>query len=359
MKTTIISIQYLRGIAAFLVLMSHVFIKLQQLGYEAFETISFGGACGVDLFFVISGYVICLTTHRRESGYHVSKAFLFRRCQRILPLYWGLTIVMLPMFFLYADVIYSGGSERDLIASFFLLPSDKYLLVQNGWTLVFEMYFYILFAIALLRTTIKVRYLLITSMIVGPVVFGLFYSGSSVYYRLLTNSMLCEFLYGVGLFLLVGRTHSSKWLLLPIFGVFTILLGLGILILRDFEHTNSTRFFYIGLPAAIICYGFLCMEKWLSAKPISALKLLGDSSYSLYLFHPFVLTAFLFIVKGFDFPQWSMFPVAITMVLLSILFSFVTYVAIEDSAMKFFKKSRKEDYLIYFYYKRILRLCGQ
>lgn len=152
----IVTIQYLRAVAALMVLGYHLtFIEVKYghdgpwLGWLGF------GHLGVDLFFLISGFVMACTTLPRAHGFYW-RGFLWRRFVRIYPVYWvyfalaGLAYALNP-----GMVNSSSGAPPDMLRSFFLLPAPEGTLplLAVSWTLTFEVYFYLVFCllVALLR----------------------------------------------------------------------------------------------------------------------------------------------------------------------------------------------------------------
>jgi len=136
---TFLSIQFLRFVAAFAVVLSHSeFISGVYWPKDTTASYMFGfGHVGVHIFFVISGFVMVYSTFARSSeGIPVSD-FLWRRFVRIFPIYW-----------IYAAVYVGFGHQigmADAVGSLLLLPRYSSLIIGQGWTLSFELYFYICF----------------------------------------------------------------------------------------------------------------------------------------------------------------------------------------------------------------------
>jgi peptidoglycan/LPS O-acetylase OafA/YrhL len=146
----IYSIQVLRGIAALAVVFYH--LGLVEKKYSPGQTLLpdgfAAGRSGVDLFFVISGFIMVLITRKNWGGKSNSAHFLVHRFARIYPNYWfyffltvGVTLVE-PAF-----VNASQAGRFNFLSSFFLLPSRSLPLVMVAWSLVYELFFYLLFAL--------------------------------------------------------------------------------------------------------------------------------------------------------------------------------------------------------------------
>lgn len=152
-STRIDSIQGLRAIAALLVVVDHsmsiMISKGSLLGIDSHFAWLFGGI-GVKIFFLISGFIMTVTTHGEFSSAGASKRFLYKRFLRVAPLYWIATTA-------YAARISLQGTPphfASLIFSFLFIPQRNDLGIMQpvyglGWTLNFEMFFYVLFGLAL------------------------------------------------------------------------------------------------------------------------------------------------------------------------------------------------------------------
>lgn len=229
---------------------------------------------GVDLFFVISGYVMARAA---AAGTPTAASFLAARARRILPLYWAITalklVVALAAPRLTPD---TAPTAWNVVASFLLLPARNGLgeirpILPVGWTLQFEALFYALFAGALaLRRAPDT---------IAPVLAGLALAGAARQPDwpaplFLCNGLVLEFTAGMAL---AGRTGRGWMLPLGAAGLL-LLPGCGPL-----------RCLMWGGPAALMLAGAVALEGRVRVpKPVCAL---GDASYAIYLVHPLVLPA--------------------------------------------------------------------
>src|SRR5882672_247790 len=129
------SVQALRALAALCVVVYHV----DFVGRGAF---------GVDIFFVISGFIICHVTAKDHDG------FLRKRLIRIVPLYWAGTLCLYCLGLVAPRLLQSEPTLSGLVNSLLFIPYAKeggrvYPILFLGWTLNYEMFFYALFACAL------------------------------------------------------------------------------------------------------------------------------------------------------------------------------------------------------------------
>ena len=108
------------------------------------------GMFGVDLFFVISGFVMVTVTRRKFQQPRQAVTFLYHRISRIYPLYWFYSLLVLAVFLLHPSFVNSSQfGQVNILASFLLLPQKHLPLLMVGWTLVHEMYFYLVFFLLL------------------------------------------------------------------------------------------------------------------------------------------------------------------------------------------------------------------
>ena len=291
------NIQSLRGIAALLVVISHLFIierkysPDQILGQWA-EL----GMVGVDLFFVISGFIMVHVAWNFRRGIVASAEFLFARATRIYPLYWLITLIIYILYLLRPDMVFTSALKApNMIKSLALWPDTFPPLLIIGWTLIHEMFFYLIFAFVFL---LKPKYLLPFLGVWAVALAAGYMAGLDDYGPLcaiLFSPMSFEFLAGA----LAGwlfRRFSTP--LGAPFGIAALSLGIltaiAALIIAAKTHGGmptdfAARALYFTVPAALIVYGLAGIETLgvtlgrLGAK-------LGDISYSLYLTHILTLS---------------------------------------------------------------------
>lgn len=270
--TSIHSIQYLRGLAACAVVCFHV---SEQFG-GPFDV----GAAGVDVFFVISGFIMWVTTAGRPTN---PWRFMGRRITRIVPLYWIVTlltamgILMKPQFFY--DHLFSVAN---FVGSLFFLPvlqeDALHPILVQGWTLCYEMMFYLVFTLVLFLGE-RWRFGVLVGALAAIV--ALHFVLPAGYARAFTDPVVIEFAAGV----VVGRL----WLQgarLPL-GAGLAMSGAGILLLTAGQlfDADLPRALLWGLPAALIVAGAVFAERARPFKPDALPTFLGDASYSIYLWH--------------------------------------------------------------------------
>ncbi|WP_419806108.1 acyltransferase family protein [Terriglobus sp.] len=275
------SLQLLRVLAATMVVVHHTTLEIARR--HATFPVWMEGRYGVDLFFVLSGYVMVYSSSRLEAATNGWLVFLQRRVARVVPLYWIVTtIVLLGQMWLVFEQRGPMHLARRAVDSYLFLPytgsgGDWLPLLGVGWTLVFEMFFYIVFAVALL---LRANVLWFVSLFLGVVAAGMFHNferfpALNVYCR----PIVLEFVFGMVLARLpLASMRRTPWLA-------CILLGGGLLLLvwpsQLSEYWRAVR---MGLPAALVVYAALQLEPWFHRAP-RFLLFLADATYSIYLVH--------------------------------------------------------------------------
>lgn len=277
------SIQYLRAIAALGVVVFHAFDRCREpeLGYV--------GAAGVDLFFIISGFIMWSITAEQKMS---AAAFATGRATRIIPLYWlytcglSLAALCLPQAFPRLRVEWDH-----LFYSLFFIPhyssSDGSLfpLFAAGWTLNYEIFFYCVFA-GLLFFMPRTRFWVLLVVLAAFAIAGAFYSGSSPLLLTYTNVILLEFGAGV----VIGRLWQLSHMPALNAGRVMLILGVcGFMASIIFPMPMAYRVLTWGIPAFLLVLGALALERHGRIGSSHFLEKTGDASYSIYLGHGLVL----------------------------------------------------------------------
>ncbi|WP_439883107.1 acyltransferase family protein [Pontibacter sp. MBLB2868] len=294
-KTSLKSVQALRATAALMVVFFHLMMVETKYGNTnlVFQFFHFGEA-GVDLFFVISGFIMVLVTSSEQGTKIEPGRFLYNRFTRIYPTYWFYFLLVLVVWFIKPGWVNSSATtEPDFISSFFLIPNNGMQFVQVAWTLEYEIFFYIIFAIAI--TLPRPFSLPVVLLTLSALVFtGLVTKTTSPVAATVTSTVLLEFVAGclIGYFYLKNQKSSSLYYLALLTG-----FGLFVLELLHFSWVSYLpedllvvqRELAYGLPAALLVFGATFIEKHKTVKIPNWLLKIGDASYSLYLSHILVL----------------------------------------------------------------------
>ena len=292
------NVQALRAAAALLVVGVHVG---NANGFEArylspapvlTHVLGTAGWYGVDLFFVISGFIMTVTTWSLFGSAKNGLTFLLRRMARIYPPYWIALLPILIVYLLHPGVVDSHAAARpNLLASFLLLPQNGEPLLLVSWTLVFEMAFYLVFAGALAFGRRRLPVFL-TLWTLGIAFVAWHWPNSpNAALRFIGNPLPIEFFFGIGAGTLVMRGILKR----PAVAIVAGLVPVLALMTRDtigtgFDPTLWGRALGAGFGFAAILYGAVVLEKARGVIFPRWLDALGDASYAMYLWHIQVLT---------------------------------------------------------------------
>lgn len=259
------------------------------------------GFAGVDLFFVISGVVMVYSSYSQLGDRREVVPFIKRRVARIYPLYWVCTAAVLAIAWFAPSLATREKFDWPAIAkSFALWPQEKYPIVAVGWTLTYEMFFYLVFA-ALIALPRRVLPLALCLWALGTLIaFSIcdqpeFRESADGHLRLplYASPLTLEFIAGcfIGWHARSGRMRGGSASLAAAFSL--MLLGgyLNIVEPQQFGY-GLWRVATFGTAAALATYGGIALEHSRKLSIPSALRRCGDASYSLYLTHMYVLWAF-------------------------------------------------------------------
>ena len=336
-KTTLESVQAMRAIAALVVVIFHTatYLHARDLIPEVPRLATLGRS-GVDIFFVISGFIMVLITSGEAWEKRSASEFLARRVIRIVPIYWFYTFGMAAAILLFPHLV-SAGKTTDLthiLASMFFIPWENNIgdvkpVLNVGWTLNFEMYFYLVFA--LLMGVSRVRMLAILSTLFGvSIVAGLLIDAPALLY-VITSTLLLEFLFGcfVAHWYLSGKVLESWVSILCIVAGTAVIVASGIYdVLYELPRVVKWAF-----PAAFVLYGMVSLENRNDLTFPRFAIALGDSSYSLYLSHVFTISiagklCLVFLGTGHVTFIW-------VAILMSIVAGHLSYLVLERPSTRF------------------------
>lgn len=290
-------VQILRGLAAAMVVFHHMCWVVttyhpQRSAIAGFHRLAELGAGGVDIFFCISGLVIAHAARRLPADFGAARTFAWRRLLRVLPPYWIFTAALLLLWVIGVGLQDLNVTPGLVVASFLLIPWPKttgagslsyHPILDVGWTLTFEMYFYAVCTIVIAivggrRIWPWAAVAIAAIAALSVVVLGV----DAVASRTLAAPLLVEFIGGVLIARFVaGRTaRRLGWTLIAL-GV----AGLAASILVPDPMT--WRVLCWGVPGAAIVAGSVLLPVALTSGWLRFLGFLGTASYTIYLVHPF------------------------------------------------------------------------
>ncbi|PID62257.1 MAG: hypothetical protein CSB44_03960 [Gammaproteobacteria bacterium] len=275
------TLQYLRAFAALAVVYSHATIQVPE--WKVW--LPHAGAFGVDVFFVISGFIMVYIARPEDTPAN----FMSHRIRRVVPLYWFFTVLMatilvsLPNVFRNASFEIGAFFESLLFIPHWSIADPNFIwpILAPGWSLNYEMYFYLAFAASLLLPP-RFRIAFIAAVI-GAIwllcqFFGNERSAITGFYG---DSIVFEFVFGM----LLARAFKGGFELSN--GVATVLIVFGtlLLVVLELAQLPLPRIVTLGIPSLMLVTGVVFLH-W---PRLAWLEYLGDASYALYLSHIFVL----------------------------------------------------------------------
>lgn len=253
------------------------------------------GAAGVDIFFVISGFVIGLIT----TGRHVDPlAFAYDRATRILPLYWLFTGLLVATKLAAPGLLPRLPLDTEWIArSFLLVPTfmpgttGTFPFLYQGWTLWYEALFYVAATLAIVLAPQR-QAAMLTAMLAALVGMGMVLRPQGAIGAAYTDPLLIEFLAGYWIAVRRtggGRMSSATGAALMVAGLF----GLAAAALAAGAPDGWPRLFWWGLPAVALVLGAVSLDDNGRVSTWALPRLLGDASYAIYLSHGIVVSVIL------------------------------------------------------------------
>lgn len=285
---TLKSLQVCRAAAALLVLLFHAtLVSNAYLKYNLLGGLFRFGYAGVDFFFVLSGFII-FWAHRADIGRPERvKPYLRKRFIRIYPVYWIVALALLPVYYGIPQGVHGFVV---LAKSFLLFPQAANPIVTAAWSLTNEVFFYAIFAMAIYlpwRYTRPglVAWLTVTLLFYCAKVLSAGAFEVPAHTGIVLSPYNLEFAMGCLAGYLVGRSEMRDGRGLLLAGAIAFLLfGIAETIMhREFGKTYSVLVY--GLSSMLIVWGAAAWERRRTLAIPSALVLLGDASYSIYLTH--------------------------------------------------------------------------
>lgn len=356
MNTKILSVHHLRGIAAVFVVFFHFHSFLNGVySQNKIGTLLFGsGAFGVDLFFLISGFIIALATSKPVKP----SVFLIRRFFRIYPLF-------LIMFIMGFILVYKDISALDFMRSILFIHKDYnqaspgfgYNVLGPAWTLSYEVYFYSVFLISMLLShknrIVITSFIILTPLVISQLLFNGEISLSATaspaipagipmhdLIRFTGSPILIEFVLGMMFYsyyvsnrVLLSKTNAKIFLLI------TSSAFLALYFTSEEKRFGLTCF---GAWSILLFSGCIVYDKSIGFKDVKILSFLGDISFSLYLSH-YIVIKYLESSK----PTWWWDSFGITKFILASLICFTIATLVHYFIEKpFIRYGKKLEYLV-------------
>jgi peptidoglycan/LPS O-acetylase OafA/YrhL len=343
----LLSIQALRGIAVMAVILIHIQLyfsnKLRMPDFLPQFNI---GAASVDVFFVISGFIMVYASERLFGQPGGMRIYFLRRVARIVPMYWAATTILATYVVVqYGSLAGAGGAEWDyLVASYLFWPYVRpdgwgTPLLGVGWTLNYEVFFYTLFGLCIALSRRKIV-LTIGALFCVLIAIRTLYPGIPNPFAYWFNPLIIEFVFGMAV-----AVAFREGVRLPMWLVWTLVAG-GIAVLgwswsqaHFFDPPSWLRVPVWGLPALAIVGGFA-----LASRPVPrnlfwrVSGFLGDASYLLYLVHTLTLGVPRILLGRFIDPASAPWLYFWLIALVTVVPSLLVYVYVEKPLTAYFQR---------------------
>jgi peptidoglycan/LPS O-acetylase OafA/YrhL len=338
-KDDIKSIQILRALAALSVVYTHC--------ADNYETPK-AGDFGVDIFFIISGFIIAYVVSTN------TEHFFMKRFIRIWPMYFISTVVMAFCVIIFPTLINSTKvSVSGFIKSIFFVPYMQYEgkhqpILGQGWTLNFEIFFYLVMFICVLVVRNKK---FISLCCIGLLVFFLaalnFFDVKDFILNYYRTGLIPEFIYGIILYMAYnwfGEKYNGKKVPAGI-KIAGAVCSAGAFVFLFYSQSNAfmiskNRNIYFGIPAFVVVSSLLITEKGIGENIVTRLLVkIGNASYAMYLFHYFIVVFIARVIFRNITNGTMIVEVAKTTltIIITIVVSIVTYEMIDSPIQKYFK----------------------
>ncbi len=293
-----LSIQALRGFAVLGVVAFHTLTIEQKYSDGDILLPDFFrlGQAGVDLFFVISGFVMVTVTRGRFGGNGETLRFLWGRFTRIYPTYWFYFILTAAVFLVKPGWVNAAqGHRADLFASFFLLPSHQLPVVMVAWSLIHELWFYLVFSVLLkFEERLLLPWLLVWGTCIILVNLLMTTNDASAIVRLVSHPYSLEFILGalaaIFLYSGLGKSIPLSWALSML--VCLLAAGMPLVYMSDvLLNADLLRAAFVGSLFGLLLISLTTVEKGSLLSVPKAMQFMGDISYSVYLSHVLALSA--------------------------------------------------------------------
>jgi exopolysaccharide production protein ExoZ len=292
-KKIINSIQFLRGFAALAVVIHHTsgFVKRYFEPVVLFEDKFSIGFAGVDLFFVISGFIIHFTSKNYINNPSKLNNYLQKRFIRVYPIYWIITTILFLSSWLIVQLldrnIFSIGYPNTFFAyiqTYALFPLH-FAINPVTWTLSYEVFFYLCFALLI----ISKRLWVIPALFLIVSFYNIFINISGIvevklnYFNFIFSGYNFEFMFGFLIYQFYEKIKLSN-----LISVILLLFSISIIAFFGYsigDYDSYKRVLTFGFPSGLILLALLNLEQnGAISFPKFSIKL-GDASYALYLIH--------------------------------------------------------------------------
>lgn len=328
-------IQFSRALVPLFVMLLHAkAFMANYFHYDFLHLPHVARSGGVYYFFALSGFMVYYLYHKDFGNHGKVKDYLYKRFMRIYPLYWILTLIILPVYFIFPSL--GTGNEREvghIFASLLLYPDGEYPILSVAWSLSHTIFFYIIFSLAFFEKKI-VSMLIPFAWGFISLLFSLELLKSSYYfinYLFSFNNLI--FLSGVACAYLVTRIKVN--VVLSRIMVFVGLVGFPLSwVNEEYGYINLNLQLTTTISSILLIIGFssIDLQKEISIPKFA--RFLGDASFSIYLTHFTCMSAFSIFLSTISFVRIPNFLISILLIVFSIICGSSVYVLLEKPLNK-------------------------
>ncbi len=344
------NIQAMRGVAAVMVFLSHLFLAHGGIGFDdIYPVFWWFGPSGVDIFFVISGFVVGTSAHRTGVGSPgrlvAASTFAIKRCWRIYPVYWAallLAVAVSPWVSTTGPLDRKFFPEAPFVDLIFLAsPWNEYVML--AWSLAFEVWFYLVLTILLLIAPKKIFHAIAAWAGVASlfILYG-YVQHPEWSWIVYLSPFQFEFIIGCLVAYVFQRGVTS-------FGWTSLAIGLlwyaaSIFINKIYgSYDPRWRAPLFGFGAGFIIYGLVALESQKRFTFPRFMLPIGSASYSIYIWHQIILFILVYLTEKAGLfgvlPGYVIVPVWAA---LALGVGFTSYFFFERASMRWFERKRKE-----------------
>lgn len=262
------------------------------------------------------------------------------RIIRIVPLYWiALTLTLMIALISSTKLAYPID---EVIKSFLFIPYANRLngesvpILSPGWTLNYEIFFYLVFALALTIVSSIRRFIILGGLFCILIAARKFIDEPGGFWFRMTSPLFLEFMAGA---LIAVCARNEKLTRYRAFSGCVLITASAVfmLMISQWLYLTGPRVVYFGVPAFLIVFGTVLLEPNLQKFKLNLLERIGDSSYSLYLSHSFVISLVLVPgLKGASLNGTASIGLFAAALMLVTLVGFMVYRWLETPMLRFF-----------------------
>ncbi|WP_409303457.1 acyltransferase family protein [Peribacillus sp. SCS-155] len=341
MRKKLILIQLSRALVPVLVMLFHVAENVK--GYWDYNLLGLTYlpiSGGVNYFFALSGFMLYYIYQNKFHRSYELKDFLLNRFIRVYPLYWVLTLIAIPVLFLFPYLGVGNKLTDDIIMHSLLLlpdPSGVEPVLDVAWSLVHTVYFYIIFSLLFLSKVISRLGITIWTLVSIAFVSGYVWSEHYIVFFLFNQYNLI-FLAGILCAYIVTKYQFNIKLsvLIAVIGF----LGFPLTWLNYIYKVISINFdISTGLSSVLIIFGLASIDRQADIQIPKLLNYLGNASFAIYLAHNLILNTLSEVFSRLDLYELLGGGVGTSLLLLLLItfFGCLVHSFIEKPLIKMFK----------------------